>query len=95
MRGELVLGERPSALQRVLAAADSGNGVSTELPPGTPTFINAELTVHLFAELEGDWVCLDSRTRIGPNGVGLASTALYDSHARVGAGHQALVVRKR
>jgi Thioesterase-like superfamily len=95
MKGELVLGERPSAWTRVLAAADSGNGVSTELPPATHTFINVELTVHLFRELEGDWVCLDARTRIGRNGVGLASTALYDSGARIGAAHQALLVRKR
>ncbi|HEY8755310.1 MAG TPA: thioesterase family protein [Candidatus Dormibacteraeota bacterium] len=95
MKGELVLGERPSALVRVLAAADSGNGVSMELPVATHTFINTELTVHLFRELEGDWVCLDARTRLGPKGVGLASTALYDSGARIGAAHQALLVRKR
>jgi hypothetical protein len=95
MKGELVEGERPSALVRVLAAADSGNGVSMELPLATHTFINTELTVHLFREPEGDWICLDARTRIGPQGVGLASTALYDSGARIGAAHQALLVRSR
>jgi Thioesterase-like superfamily len=95
MNGELVEGERPSPLVRVLVAADSGNGVSMELPLHTHMFINTELTVHLFGEPDGEWVCLDARTRIGPQGVGLATTALYDSRGRIGAAHQALLVRRR
>jgi hypothetical protein len=95
MNGELIEGERPSPLTRVLVAADSGNGVSMELTIQTHLFINTELTVHLFREPDGEWVCLDARTRIGPESVGLASSVLYDRRGRIGAANQALLVSRR
>jgi Thioesterase-like superfamily len=95
MKGELIEGEQPSPLIRVLVAADSGNGVSMELPIQSHLFINTELTVHLFREPDGEWVCLDARTRIGPKSVGLASSVLYDRRGRIGAAHQALLVSRR
>lgn len=95
MRGALVEGEEPSPIARALVAADSGNGISMELPLETHLFINTELTVHLFAEPVGDWVALEARTRIGPDGVGLASSVLYDSTRRIGLGNQSLLVRPR
>lgn len=95
MRGVLVAGEQPSPLSRVLVAADSGNGVSMELSMASYLFINTELSVHLYRELQGEWVALDARTRIGQTGVGLASTVLYDGTGRIGVGNQALLVRAR
>lgn len=95
MNGRLVEGEPPSPLTRVLVAADSGSGVSTELPLQTHMFINTEMTVHLFREPQREWVCLDARSRIGSQGVGVAATALHDSRGRIGFGHQALLVRRR
>ncbi len=44
MRQPLVAGEEPSPLQRVLVAADSGNGVSATLDWGRYLFINVDLT---------------------------------------------------
>src|SRR5450759_412746 len=95
MRGVLVEDEAPSPITRVLVAADSGNGISMELPLETHVFINMELTVHLFAEPIGEWVCLDARTRIGSEGIGLASSVLYDTRRRIGLGNQSLLVRPR
>jgi hypothetical protein len=95
MRGQLVEGEDPSPLTRVLVAADSGNGVSMELSMATHIFVNTELTVHLFRPPRGEWICLDARTRIGPEGAGLAGSVLYDADRRIGAAHQALLVRAR
>jgi hypothetical protein len=66
-----------------------------ELPLETHVFINMELTVHLFAEPIGEWVCLDARTRIGSEGIGLASSVLYDTRRRIGLGNQSLLVRPR
>ena len=43
----LLAGEEPSPLQRVLAAADSGNGVSAALDWSRYLFINVDLSVHL------------------------------------------------
>ena len=52
------------ALQRVLAVADSGNGISAVLPLDEWLFINPELSVHLRREPRGEWICLDAATTI-------------------------------
>ena len=91
----LLEAQQPSPLTRVLVAADSGNGISREMSFDTHVFINTELTVHLFAEPAGEWVCLDARTRIGREGSGVATSALYDHTQRIGSGNQALLIRRR
>lgn len=95
MRVPLVPGEEPSPLQRVLAAADSGNGVSAALDWSTYLFINVDLTVHLHRMPEGEWVCLDAVTRPEPNGVGMADTRLLDERGPIGRAAQTLLVAER
>ena len=95
MRGQLVAGEAPSPLARVLAAADSGNGVSVVLPPDRYTFVNPDLTVTLLRPLRGEWVCLDAITLPEPRGVGLADTRLWDTGGVIGRGAQTLVIARR
>jgi hypothetical protein len=95
MRVPLVLGEEPSPLSRVLVVADSGNGVSAELPFGTHLFINTELSVHLVRMPEGPWVCLDAITRIESRGIGLAESVLWDERGQLGRGAQTLLVARR
>lgn len=94
LRYPLVAGEQPSPLQRVLAVADSGSGLSGELGPGW-LFINPELTVHLHREAVGEWVCVDATTTISPGGAGLATTVLSDAKGAVGVGAQSLLVTPR
>jgi len=95
MRIPLLPDEVPSPLTRVLAAADSGNGISMELPLDRFLSINTELTVHLIRMPEGEWVCLDAITRIDPRGIGLAQSVIWDEHGRIGSGNQSLVVAPR
>jgi hypothetical protein len=95
MRHPLVAGEQPSPLQRVLAAADSGNGVSATLDLERYIFINVDLSVHLHRLPAGEWVGLDAITLPEPNGVGLADTALLDERGSIGRGLQTLLVRER
>ena len=95
LRGEVVAGERPSALQRVVAAADSGNGMSGLLPMATHWFINPELTVHLHREARGEWVLLDAMTSVDAGGVGLATSVLSDLDGPVARGAQSLLVAPR
>ena len=95
MRQPLVEGEDPSPLQRVLVAADSGNGVSAALDWNRYLFINVELTVHLHRALVGEWVCMDAITIAEPNGVGVADTALCDEDGPIGRAVQALLVGER
>jgi Thioesterase-like superfamily len=53
LRVAVVEGEEPTGLQRVLAVADSGNGVSGELPLDRWLYINPELTVHVLRDEGG------------------------------------------
>ncbi len=91
----LVGGETPSGLQRVLAAADFGNGASAVLDWSTQLFINPDLSVHLERDPEGEWICLDAETTIGADGTGLATSTLYDERGRIGRAVQSLYVDRR
>ena len=95
LRGPVVEDEEPSGLQRVMAVADSGNGISGTLDMKEWWFINPELTVHLEREPRGEWVCLDASTSIQPGGAGLATSVLSDGDGPVARGAQTLYVAKR
>ena len=95
MRVPLIEGEPIEPLDRVLVAADSGNGVSAPLDYHRWMFINADLAVALRRLPRGEWVCLDSTTWAEPDGIGLTDTALYDEHGLVGRATQSLLVAQR
>jgi hypothetical protein len=95
MRHPLVHGEDPTPLQRVLVAADSGNGVSAALDYHRYLFINTDLTVHLHRQPETEWVCLDAVTRLDSAGIGMSDTELWDERGRIGRAAQTLLVRER
>lgn len=88
----LVGDEEPSALQRLAAAADFGAGLSGTLPRDDYLFINADLTLYVEREPVGEWICLDSQTRISVDGIGVAESVMYDQRGRVGRATQALLV---
>jgi len=92
MRYPLLPGEVPSPWQRVMIAADSGNGVSQVLDPRRFTFVNPDLTVYLHRPPAGEWVCLDARTIAQERGVGLADTRLLDEQGPIGRSVQSLVI---
>lgn len=95
LRYPLVAGEETGPLERLLAVADSGNGISGELDFSRWLFINPELTVHLHREPVGEWICLDAHTTISPGGAGLATTVLSDPGGPVGLGTQSLLISLR
>lgn len=95
MRYPLVAGEEPGALQRVAVAADSGNGISAILDFRSHIFVNSDLTVNLLRQAEGEWICLDARTLLGPNGGGLAEARIFDAQGLIGRSTQSLAVRPR
>ncbi len=95
LRHPLVAGEQPSPYQRVLVAADSGNGVSACLDIRHWSYVNGDLTVNLLRRPVGEWVCLQARTALGGNGCGLAESALFDEAGFIGRATQSLAVRPR
>jgi hypothetical protein len=80
--------------ERVAAAADFGNGVSSELEFGSHLFINPDLSVIVHRPPVGEWVCLDARTRYGTPGIGMAESALWDRQGRIGRAVQCLLVER-
>jgi acyl-Coa thioesterase superfamily protein/acyl-CoA thioesterase superfamily protein len=95
LRHPLVPGQAPSALARLAATADFGNGVSAVLPFERFLFINADLTIHLQREPLGEWIGLDARTLLHRGGSGLAESVIHDSSGAVGRAFQTLVVAAR
>lgn len=95
MRVPLVAGERPSPLQRVVTAADSGNGVSLVLDTRRYTFVNPDLSVYLHRQPVGEWVGLDAVTTPQAHGIGLADTLLLDERGPIGRGCQSLIIQRR
>ena len=95
MRVALVEGEEVRPLTRVLALADSGNGISASIDFARWVFINPDLTVYLHRLPEGEWVCLDARTTVEPSGIGLATSVLSDRSGVIGRGMQSLFLGPR
>jgi hypothetical protein len=86
---------QPTPLERVLCAADFGNGVSKLFDMTEALFLNPDLTVNLHRLPVGEWVCIDAVTRIGPDGVGLAESLLLDDEGPLGRATQSLLVESR
>ncbi len=95
MRYPLVEGEEVAPLSRVLALADSGNGISSTLDFGRWIFINPDLSVYLHRLPRGEWVCLDAETTTEPSGIGLAASVLSDEQGVIGRGLQSLFIGPR
>jgi hypothetical protein len=95
LRVSVVEGEEPSGLERLMAVADSGNGLSSVLDWTDTWFINPELTVHVEREPRGEWICLDAATSISQGGAGLAQSTLSDADGAVARGAQTLYVAPR
>lgn len=91
----LVENETPSGYQRVAVAADSGNGISAVLDFARYHFVNADLTINLLRRPVGEWICVDARTLLAPNGCGLAESQLFDETGLIGRATQSLAVRAR
>ena len=91
----LVAGEELTPLQRAMALADMGNGVSGVVGFDTHVFINPELTVHLWRYPAGEWIAFRSRSHLGAHGIGLAQSAIYDRSGRLGAAAQSLFIDVR
>jgi hypothetical protein len=95
LRGPLVAGEEPTPLQRLAAAGDFGNGISATLPWAEFVFINPDLTLYIDRPPVGEWIGLEARTIIAPDGIGTAESVLYDERGRIGRATQALLIAPR
>lgn len=91
----LVEGESLGALQRLFAVADVANGVGAKLEPEEWTYLNTDVTVHIFRVPDGEWIGISAETSTGPDGVGMCAGVLYDETGAVGRIAQTLQIRRR
>lgn len=95
LRLPLVAGEEPTPTQRLVAAADFGNGMAAEVAFDTHLFVNTDLTVGLSREPVREWIALEGVTEHGEEGTALAASVLHDEHGPVGRALQSLYVAPR
>lgn len=95
MRYPLIAGEAIDPRDRVLIAADSGNGISSALDYREWVFINTDLNVNVLRLPAGEWVGMDATTYPEPDGVGFCDATLYDERGRIGRATQSLLVAAR
>lgn len=91
----LVDGEATTALERVVAIADTANGIGARLDPADFTFLNCDLTVQLFAPPTGRWFGLEAETSVGPDGVGLSAAVIHAQDGPIGRVSQTVLVERR
>lgn len=95
MRHPLVAGEETTPTQRAMAVADTANGVGARIDTRQFTFLNTELTVHLYEPPTGVWVGLRAETSAGRDGVGLSAGTLHSASGPIGRVSQNLLVERR
>jgi hypothetical protein len=89
----LVDDEPVGELARFVGLLDISNGMTVRTSPHDLAFPNLDLTAHLFAQPQGDWVGFDTTVSFGPGGVGLTSSVVHDLRGPVGTSAQALTLR--
>jgi hypothetical protein len=87
--------QEPTPLQRAVAAADFGNGISAVMSWDDYVFINPDVAVYMWRPPKGDWIGLIATTSIGSQGTGVAESQLFDQTGRFGRGVQTLLVEGR
>jgi len=96
LRQPVVAGAELTGLQRLLAAADFGSGISAIYDASTSVgLINANLAVTVRRSPVGQWIGLDSETLLDPNGIGTATTTLHDELGIVATATQSLIPIRR
>jgi Thioesterase-like superfamily len=91
----LLAGEETTPEQRVVAAADSANGISSVASFDELLYINNDLTVYFARRPVGEWVAVDARSHLDREGRGLSDSVLYDEAGYLGRANQGLFVDER
>jgi len=95
LRRRVLPDEPTTPLVYAMAAADFGNGIAAVLPFDRYLFINADLQVTLNRRPRGEWIGLDARTLLHPDGIAWAQSTMHDERGPFGLATQALVVQPR
>ena len=82
-----------SRLAAAIGLLDIANGMTVRADPKEVAFPNVDLTVHLFAEPEGEWLGFDTSVTFGAGGIGVTSSVIHDRRGPLGVMAQSLTIR--
>ncbi len=92
---DLVQGEKMSPAQHLIAVADNANGIGSKADIRKWTFLNTDLTLHLYRVPEGEWVGIRAEAAHGPDGVGATIGTLFDANGPVAGIQQSVLLQRR
>ena len=95
LRYPIIAGEPITPLERLAAAGDFGNGIASVVSWDEYVFINPDLTFYIERPPRGEWVALQSQTRLEAGSVAIAESVLWDREGRIGRATQTLLVARR
>jgi len=87
-----VADEEPLPAHSAVVAADSGNGLSSEVDFASFGFVNSGSLGLPPRDPVDKWIGMHTRSLVEPTGAGLATTVLHDLHGAVGRGNQTLLI---
>jgi acyl-Coa thioesterase superfamily protein/acyl-CoA thioesterase superfamily protein len=94
-QGHLVDGEDTTALEKLALVVDSSNGVGSVLDFKRFVFMNTDTAMHLHRLPTGEDFALRARGSIGPDGIGVTTSELFDRDGFVGVCAQTLLIQRR
>ena len=92
---DLVAGEPTAPLESLVAISDVANGLGARLDPARWTFLNTDLSIHLFDPPRGDWVGLQAETSVGGDGIAMSAAVVHSESGPVGRLAQSVLVEPR
>lgn len=92
---DLVEGEDPDPVERLVAVADSASGISAVASPARMLFVNTDLTLHLTRAPIGKDIWMHAQTTLDAVGIGRTTGELGDHRGSVGHSAQCLFVEPR
>lgn len=93
----LVEGEETSPSVRAVTVSDLANPLSNQVADGGMPrgFINADNTLYMHREPEGEWLCVQAPFHEEIEGVGVVESIWYDRRGRYGRGVEARLAQER
>lgn len=93
IQSSVVAGEANTPFVYLGMLSDFGNGLGQTYLGGNNACINADIGSSIYRYPVGEWIYLDSKTQVQPQGFGTTETLFVDAQGVVGRVTQSLIVK--
>lgn len=94
----IIEGVPTTPLMRIAAISDFGNAIGNQslgISGTKHSYINADITLYLHRDPDGEWICLQGNYRAETAGVGFIDSVWLDKRGRIGTGVQSRLLNPR